>query len=314
MILQLKDVSLSFDQQVLKKVNLKLKEGEIVSIVGKSGAGKTSLLRIIAGLIDPDSGEVFFENKPVKGPSTKLIPGHDEIRLVNQDFRLDEFHTVKENIDLQILHLPEKVRDRFTNELLSLMGLADLSHKQARYLSGGEQQRLAIARVLAKEPKVILLDEPFSHLDALLRNRLIGYLLELRRLRKTSFILVSHDGAEVLGLSDVIYFMKNGVLTKKGSPLNVYYHSGSLEEYRMFGAMNSVRIGEDRYIFRPDEYELDEVKGLPRLAVQYVESLFTGPVYENHFVTELKEKVVLYSFNRMNNVRSISIRRKDKDA
>lgn len=314
MILQIKDVSLSFDQPVLKKVNLKLKEGEIISIVGKSGAGKTSLLRMIAGLLEPDSGEIYFQNQLVKGPSTKLIPGHDEIRLVNQDFKLDEFHTVEENVNLQILHLPEKIRDRFTNELLSLMGLTDLAQKQAKYLSGGEQQRLAIARVLAKEPKVILLDEPFSHLDALLRNRLIAYLMELRRVRKTSFILVSHDGAEVLGLSDVIYSMKNGVLTKKGSPLNVYYRSGSLEEYRMFGAMNSVRIGEERFIFRPDEYVLDEVKGLPRLAVQFEESLFTGPVYENHFVTEMKEKVVLYSFNRMDDVRSISIRRKDQKA
>jgi ABC-type sulfate/molybdate transport systems ATPase subunit len=225
---------------------------------------------------------------------------------------LDDFHTVEENINLQILHLPDKVRDRFTAELLALMGLSDLSGKQARYLSGGEQQRLAIARVLAKEPKVILLDEPFSHLDALLRNRLTTYLLELRRLRKTSFILVSHDGAEVLGLSDVIYSMKNGILTKKGSPLNVYYRSGSLEEFRMFGPMNSVRIGEDRFVFRPDEYELDEVKGLPKLELEYVESLFTGPVYENHFLTTLKEKVVLYSFNRMEDVRSISIRRKDQ--
>jgi ABC-type sugar transport system ATPase subunit len=134
----------------------------------------------------------------------------------------------------------------------------------------------------------------------------------LRRLRKTSFILVSHDGAEVLGLSDVIYSMKNGILTKKGSPLNVYYRSGSLEEFRMFGPMNSVRIGEDRIVFRPDEYELDEVKGLPKLELEYVESLFTGPVYENHFLTTLKEKVVLYSFNRMEDVRSISIRRKDQ--
>jgi iron(III) transport system ATP-binding protein len=312
MILELKNVSLSFDRPVLKRVAFSLKEGQIISIVGKSGAGKTSLLRIMAGFLEPDSGEALFEGRRIQGPSTKLLPGHDEIQLVNQDFKLDDFHTVEENIKLQILHLPEKVRDHFSRELLELMGLTDHSGKQARYLSGGEQQRLAIARVLAKEPKIILLDEPFSHLDALLRNRLINYLLELRRLRGTSFVLVSHDGSEVLGLSDVIYFMKNGVLTKKGSPLKVYYRSGSLEEARIFGPINSVRIGDDRFIFRPDEYLEDEELGLPLLKLKFIESLFTGPVYENHFITDHKEKVVLYSFNRMDHVGSISIRRKDQ--
>lgn len=312
MILELTDISLSFDQPVLKKVCLTLKQGEIISIVGKSGAGKTSLLKIMAGIIEPDSGSVMFEGKKIKGPSGKLIPGHDEIRLVNQDFKLDDFHTVEENIKLQILHLPDKIRDRFTTELLDLMGLSEMSAKQARFLSGGEQQRLAIARVLAKEPKVILLDEPFSHLDAHLRNKLTGYLLDLRRVRGTSFVLVSHDGAEVLGLSDVIYFMKNGVLLKKGTPQKVYYRSGTLDEARMFGPMNSVRIGDERYVFRPDEYIEDEVDNLPQLKLQFMEALFTGPVYENHFVTESKEKVVLYSFNRMDHVGSISIRRKDQ--
>lgn len=312
MILEVKDVTLSYGRPVLKKINLKVREGEIISIVGKSGAGKTSLLRIIAGLQDADEGEVVFEGKKVNGPSKKLIPGHDNIRLVNQDFKLDEFHTVEENVNLQILHLPQKTKERFTAELLSLVGLTDLAKIQARFLSGGEQQRLAIVRVLAKEPKLILLDEPFSHLDALLRNRLTTYMLELRRIRRTSIILVSHDGAEVLGLSDTIYSMKNGVLTKKGTPMKVYYQAGTLDEYRMFGPMNSVRLGNERYIFRPDEYELDEVEGLPKLELQFVEALFTGPMFENHFVTNLKEKVVLYSFNRLNDVRSISIRRKDQ--
>ena len=307
MILEAKNIFLSYGRPILKDVSLKLKEGEIISIVGRSGAGKTSLLKILAGLQSPDQGYVYFEGERLKGPHERLIPGHDEVCLVNQDFSLDDFHTVEENIRLQILNLTAKVRDQFVDELIGLMGLEELRKQQAKYLSGGEQQRLAIARVLAKEPKVILLDEPFSHLDSDLRNRLTSYLLELRRLRGTSFILVSHDGAEVLGLSDTIYYMKNGVLTRKGDPKKVYYRFGTLQEARLFGPVNAVKIGEERILFRPDQYSLTEGSPDRKVSVHFLESSFTGPVYENYFVTYNKEKIVLFSFTTLEGINDIYI-------
>jgi ABC-type Fe3+/spermidine/putrescine transport system ATPase subunit len=267
--------------------------------MGASGAGKTSLLKILSGLLSPQEGTVLFEGERIKGPNERLIPGHDDICLVNQDFSLDDFHTVEENIRLQILHLTLKVRDQFVNELIGLMGLDEVRKQQARSLSGGEQQRLAIARVLAKEPRVILLDEPFSHLDSDLRTRLTAYLVELRKVRKTSFILVSHDGAEVLGLSDTIYFMKNGVLTKKGDPKKVYYRYGTLQDARIFGPVNSVKIGDQRILFRPDEYVLQGGSPELKLKVKFIEASFTGPVYENYFLTENKERIVLFSFKSL---------------
>ena len=310
-MLEVKDVCLSFGRSVLDKVSLTLEEGQIISIVGRSGAGKTSLLKIISGLLSPDSGEVRFEGEIVKGPHEKLIPGHDEVRLVNQDFSLDDFHTVEENIKLQILHLKTSLRDRFTDELISLMGLEEVRGQQARVLSGGEQQRLAIARVLAKEPKVILLDEPFSHLDAVLRVRLTRYLLELKKIRNTSFVLVSHDGAEVLGLSDVIYFMKNGKLTRKGEPEKVYYRYRTLEEGRLFGYVNSVQYNGRRVFFRPDEFESAQVPDPDTMAVLFEGDAFTGVVRESFFKTEKGEKIVLFSFNSLKDVRYIRIRKKN---
>ncbi len=307
MILEAKNIFLSYSRPILKDVSLKLKEGEIISIVGRSGAGKTSLLKVLAGLQRPEQGQVYFEGQRMKGPHERLIPGHDEVCLVNQDFSLDDFHTVEENIRLQILNLTAKVRDQFVDELIGLMGLEELRKQQAKYLSGGEQQRLAIARVLAKEPKVILLDEPFSHLDSDLRNRLTSYLLELRRLRGTSFILVSHDGAEVLGLSDTIYYMKNGVLTRKGDPKKVYYRFGTLQEARLFGPVNTVRIGEERILFRPDQYSLSEGSPDRKISVQFLEASFTGPVYENYFVTDKKEKIILFSFKSLEGINEIYI-------
>ena len=107
-MLQLNSIAFSYDFPIFKNVSFEIGEGEIIGIVGNSGAGKTTLLKVIAGLIDPSCGEVLFEGEKVKGPSQNLVPGHDEIKLVNQDFGLDIYHTVKENIREKALYLPKK--------------------------------------------------------------------------------------------------------------------------------------------------------------------------------------------------------------
>ncbi|MEY3236099.1 MAG: hypothetical protein RI883_200, partial [Bacteroidota bacterium] len=294
-MLKVQDLQLSFDRTILQNINFTVGEGEIIGIVGKSGAGKTSLLKIIAGLLDPTSGQVLFEDKKVIGPSVKLVPGHPEIQLVNQDFHLDSYFTVEENIREQILYLPRKQRDAFVEELLELIELTPIKSQKVNTLSGGELQRLAIAKALACEPKIVLLDEPFVHLDGRLRSKMINYLLELKKVRNTSFILVSHDGSEMLSLADRIFSMKKGVFTRKGKPLDFYYKPKSIEEAKLFGAINSVNIGGKRILFRPDQYEI--CKDENGFEVEFDHSLFTGPVYENYFTTKNKENIVLYSLN-----------------
>lgn len=309
-MLTIKSVSHAYDRPILEDIKLSVKAGQVISIVGRSGAGKSTLLKIIAGKTLPDTGDVFLEDEVVS--KQRLISGHPEIGLVNQDFKLDEYHTVEENIRLQILHLKEKIRDKFVEELLSLVGLVGQRAQQARLLSGGEQQRLAIARMLAKEPKLILLDEPFSHLDQFLRNKLINYLLDLRDIRNISIVLVSHDGAEVLGLSDKIYFLKNGKLRLKGEPFQLYYNYKTLEEGKMFGPVNSVKIGDKRILFRPDEFSQDEVVEGRELIVKFDRSHFNGVLFENHFLTTNNESVVLYQFSSMKNVEKIYVQHKNK--
>lgn len=304
------DIQLNFDRSILKNINLTIKEGEIIGIVGKSGAGKTSLLKIISGLLEPSSGIVEFEGIKLVGPRIKLIPGHAEIQLVNQDFHLETYHTVEENIREQVLHLPLEIRDKFVDELLYLVELSEMRTQKAMTLSGGEQQRLAIARALACEPKVLLLDEPFVHLDGRLRSKMINYLLELRKIRNTTIVLVSHDGSEMLSLADIIYSMNNGMITRKGLPKDFYYKPKTIQDAKLFGAVNSIRIDEKRIVFRPDEYSLDLDNKNNIVNLSFDHFLFTGPVYENYFKTENKEKIVLYSFNSMENVSRIAIKRK----
>ncbi len=309
-MLYIEKCSLVFGRPVLNDLSLTLNEGEIVGIVGKSGAGKTSLLKTMAGLLVPTSGNVFFEGNKMYGPAQQLVPGHPEIQLVNQDFHLDTYHTTEENIRGQILYLPKKERDDLVEELLHLLELDALRFQAACTLSGGEQQRLSIARALAREPKVLLLDEPFSHLDGRLRNKLIVYLLKLQKTRNMSLVLVSHDGAEVLGLSDRIYLLKKGTIVRVGKPRDFYYKPKTLEDAKLFGPVNSVRIGEKRFFFRPDEYVLDGNEMDAGLSVCFQQSLFTGPVYDNYFLTDSGEQVLLKSFNSLHDVKSIWIRKK----
>jgi iron(III) transport system ATP-binding protein len=290
-------VTLAYDRAILEGITLTVKEGEILGILGKSGAGKTSLLKIISGLLQPSSGKVELDGEAVRGPQIKLVPGHPEIQLVNQDFHLDTYHTVEENIREQILYLPLKERESLVRELLELVELDELKHQKAMTLSGGEQQRLALARALACEPKLILLDEPFVHLDGRLRSKLVKYLLELREIRRTAFVLVSHDGAEILSLADKILFLNNGKIYRQGKPRDLYYKPRTIQEGKLFGPINSISFEGKRILFRPDEYSLIETSDSISCELLFERSVFTGILFENYFRTQRNEQVLLYSLN-----------------
>ena len=246
---------------VLNTISFQVKEGEIIGIVGASGTGKSSLLKIIAGLLDADSGRVMMGTERIAGPSNRLIPGHPEIQLVNQDFALDMYHTTEENLKVQAAYLPNRECEELVDELLDLLDLRSVARQQARYLSGGEQQRLALGRALAKEPKIILLDEPFAHIDVHLKTSIAGYLLKMRELRGTTFILVSHDGTEVLSLTDRILFFEGGNIRRNDTPENYYFLPENLYQGLFFGAVNEVVINGEKIVFRPTEYILDGMKG-----------------------------------------------------
>ncbi len=312
-MLQVKDIGLKYEKSVLHEIDFSLEKGQTIGILGKSGAGKSSLLKIIAGHLDAETGAVFFEGKKVKGPSVLLVPGHEDIQLVNQDFKLDDYHTVEENLKEQVLSLPNDLRAKWVLEILSVLELVELRNQKAHTLSGGEKQRLAIGRAIAKEPKLLLLDEPFSHLDGRMRSKLIRYFSELKRLRKMSIILVSHDGAELLGLSDKIYYLKNGRFLRSGSPEKMYYQFKSLDEAKLFGTVNSIGVNGKRCYFRPNEFtvDLDENTGSNEMVqLKFVECIFTGVVYENYFRTEEKEKVVLHSLSPMQDIHAIKVVKK----
>lgn len=305
-MLALQQLHLTYGHPVLTNVSTTIQQGEVVGIVGASGGGKSSLLKIIAGLLDPDSGEVVWNGQKVKGPSERLIPGHEEIQLVNQDFGLDIYHTVRENIIQKMLYLPNETRAAFCDELLELIELKSHENRQAITLSGGEQQRLAIARALAVEPEVLLLDEPFAHLDAHLKHRIGEYILQLAKERNLTCILVSHEGQDVLEWCDRIYFMNNGQFEREDTPEAYYFEPRTAYEARFFGEINALKIAGEEVLFRPEAFELSE-NG--ELALEVISNLFAGAHYRVNTCTSTGENVVLYHSSRLANTIRIAIRK-----
>ncbi len=232
------------DEPVLSGINLDLKEGEVVSLAGSSGSGKTSLLRIIAGLEETDTGEVIFRGKKVQGPSEKLIAGHESIRLVHQHFELAHRRTVYENIAQKLRHLHPSEQKEETLRLMEICRIGYLASKYVEELSGGEKQRLALARALAEEPELLLLDEPFSNLDPHLKEEIRYDLFNFIRERGLTVIMVSHDPKDALSLSDTIWVLRKGAVVQSGTPRQVYYESVSPEVAALFGRINLCRAGD----------------------------------------------------------------------
>ena len=220
-IIDLKNISVKFgDNQVLKDLNLYIRDKEFITFLGPSGCGKTTTLRIIAGFIEPDEGEVIFEGKKING-----VPPHKrQVNTVFQRYALFPHLNVYENIafGLRIKKVPEKQIKETVEEMLALVNLKGFNKRNINSLSGGQQQRVAIARALAVNPRVLLLDEPLGALDLKLRKDMQHELKNIQQRLGITFIYVTHDQEEALSMSDTVVVMDSGVIQQIGTPLDIY--------------------------------------------------------------------------------------------
>ena len=256
-LIQVKNVVKTFDKQVvLKGISLDIEENEFVTLLGPSGCGKTTLLRIIAGFLDPDEGHVIMD-----GEDIAKIPAYQrDVNTVFQHYALFPHLNVYENIafGLKIKKQPKDIIDQKVRRMISMVGLEGFEQRDVTRLSGGQQQRVAIARALVNEPKVLLLDESLSALDKNLRK---GMQLELKQIQKEvgiTFIFVTHDQEEALTMSDKIVIMKDGEIEQIGTPTEVY--NEPVNEYcaRFVGDSNIIDgiMKKDRLVsFDDNDYE-----------------------------------------------------------
>lgn len=221
-IVSLKNIILEFEdsERILKNISLDIKDKEFVTFLGPSGCGKTTTLRIIAGFLEPTSGDVFFDGQRING-----VPPHKRnVNTVFQRYALFPHLNVYENIafGLRVKNVPEKEIVKRVGEMLELVNLMGFEKRSVNRLSGGQQQRVAIARALVNHPKVLLLDEPLGALDLKLRKEMQ---IELRRIQQElelTFVYVTHDQEEALTMSDSIVVMKDGIIQQIGSPTDIY--------------------------------------------------------------------------------------------
>ena len=220
-IVELKNIYVAFDgEQVLDGLDLSIKDGEFITLLGPSGCGKTTTLRIIAGFLDPDKGDLFFEGENLNG-----VPAYKrQVNTIFQRYALFPHLNVFENVafGLRVKKLPENEIKSKVSEMLSLVNLSGLEKRRIDTLSGGQQQRVAIARAIANHPKVLLLDEPLAALDLKLRKDMQK---ELRRMQKQlgiTFVFVTHDQEEALTMSDRVVVMDKGKIQQIGTPQDIY--------------------------------------------------------------------------------------------
>ena len=239
-LLQLENIKKSFDEvDVLEGITLSIKRGEFITLLGSSGCGKTTTLRIIAGLERPDSGRVLLEGRDV----TNLDPNQRDVNTVFQNYALFPHMTVAENVGygLKIRKVPKpEIREK-VKEVLELVQLEGYEKRKPSELSGGQKQRVAIARAVVNNPKLLLLDEPLGALDLQLRRTMQHELKRLQKRLGITFIYITHDQEEAINMSDRIVVMNKGVFEQIGCSDEVYNHPKTSYVATFVGNANIIR-------------------------------------------------------------------------
>lgn len=237
MILDVKQLSHSFgEKEALTNLNFSIENNSIVSVLGPSGCGKTTLIRLIAGLEQIQKGEIFLEKSLVANKNLNVPPEKRPISYVFQDFALFPHMTVLENVSFAAGSKSNK--KQLIDQVIHLAKVENFLEKYPHSLSGGEQQRVALARSIAVQPKLLLLDEPFSDLDINLKREIIDDTLHLINSLESSAIVVTHNAEEAMFLSDAILVMEKGKLIQIGTPHDIYFKPSNLYVASLFGETN----------------------------------------------------------------------------
>lgn len=293
-MLKLDTISFSYqDTTTIDSVSFELEKGRNLAVIGESGCGKSTLLKLIYGLYDLGEGQIFWNETQVLGPKYNLIPGMDFMKYLAQDFDLMPFITVAENVGKYLSNIyPEKKKERIA-ELLEIVEMTGYAGMKAKNLSGGQMQRVALARVLALEPEVLLLDEPFSHIDNFrknsLRRKLFGYLKE----KQITTIFATHDSSDVLSFADAVLVMKDGKIIEDGKPKSIYEAPPSKYIASLFGDVNEIEINGRRQYIYPHQLKIVEKSDL---GAEVTHSYFLG----NHYLIEAKYRNQVLFFESEN--------------
>lgn len=286
-MLVLKNISFSYTpgKPIIKNINLVLEKGVHVALIGESGCGKSTLLKLIYGLKDLDQGNIYWNNAPVLGPAYNLIPGMDNMNYLAQDFDLMPYTTVSENVGKNLSNTDLQAKEQRIDQLLKIVDLQKYANEPVKNLSGGQQQRVALARVLASDPELLLLDEPFSHIDYSRRSALRRGLFSYLKQQGISCIVATHDSLDALGFADQTVVLEDGEVVDFGPTDEVYEYPSSKYVASLFGEVNELYFSDfmenpkqdELMLVYPHQLMRSNTKG--KLEVEVKENYFKGDGY-----------------------------------
>ncbi|MBW7676275.1 sulfate/molybdate ABC transporter ATP-binding protein [Chryseobacterium chendengshani] len=296
MLLEINNLHFSHtkEQPLFRNFNLKLEEGKILALAGESGCGKSTLLSLVYGLLNWEQGEILFEDRKLMGPKGNLVPGEAEMKFVAQSFDLMPYATVADNVGKFISNINLAKKKETVNELLEVVGLVESANALPKNLSGGQQQRVAIARALSVLPKLLLLDEPFSHLDYArkieLREKLFRYVKE----KNISLIISTHELQDIIPWLDQIVILENGRLIQNDNPEETYKNPYNTYVAKLFGEVNIFTesemsdFGISNFAYFPNQIHISE----NGFNAEVMESRFAGNHYWNKIISNNKELIM----------------------
>lgn len=304
MLLNIENLYFSYEQQspLFEDFNLDIEEGKIMALAGESGCGKSTLLKLIYGNLQWQKGRITFDGRTLFGPSGNLVPGEPDMKWVAQDYNLTPYAKVSENVGHYLSNIDLKSKKEKVNELLSIVDMADFANAQPKRLSGGQQQRVAIARALSVTPKLLLLDEPFSNLDASRRLKLRDRFFQYVKKENLSLIISTHDVHEIMPWIDEIIVLKDGKLQQKDTPEKVFHEPKNAYVAELFGEVNLLNVEEQQHLnwgkfyIYPHQIKVTDT-GIPAFVL---ESRFSGSYYWNKILCKGKE-LIMYTPEKIEN-------------
>ncbi len=302
--IQLKNVTFSYDdKKVIENLNLNIADGQITSLLGQSGSGKTTILRLLSGFIQPQSGEIYIGNKNI----TTIPPEKRNFGMIFQNYALFQNMNVRENIEygLKLRKYDKKKIKEKVERILDLVKMSEFSVRNVEELSGGQQQRVAIARALVIEPSMLLMDEPLSNLDASMRHEMRQEIRALQKKLGITTLFITHDQQEALEISDQIAIVDHGSIVQIGTSYQMYKQPISLEVAQKFGYMNKLTKKQKEAFLstnncfvqdyeRPEAFQLSSIND--GFSVEVQNKIFYG-FYSEYDVSFIDGKIKIISLD-----------------
>jgi ABC-type Fe3+/spermidine/putrescine transport system ATPase subunit len=293
-MLSVKNVDFCYNNSItLSNISLNVQAGEYLAVVGESGSGKSTLLKLIYGEFDVNNGSISWNSTPILGPKDKLIVGHNFMKYVAQEFDLMPFTTVGENIGTHLSNFFPKEKEKRIQELLAVVELEKYQSTKVKHLSGGQKQRVALAKALAKQPEILLLDEPFSHIDNFKKQSLRKNLFHFLKAKNIACIVATHDKNDVLAFADNMIVLNRGKILLEGFPKDLYLNPKN----SLLAAFFSEYCIIDGVIFYAHQIKVSE-KGSIKAVVRHC--YFQG----THFLIEAETDSEIIFFNHPSSIKT----------